>query len=121
MPTFTAPDGKVFTERKEYKKYLLTNFLSFKDVVNEAEPCIRRPGDVNGMDFTISNCTNSTLIIMDHTEQIQIDDVSHCSIFIGACSSSIFIRNCTECTFFVCCRQLRLREVKSCRLHVYSH
>lgn len=70
--------------------------------------------------FDIADCDGCTLVIMDVTEQIQIDDTKNCRIFIGACTSSLFIRNCTNCTFYTCCRQLRLRDCTNCQFYVYS-
>jgi len=43
-----------------------------------------------------------------------------CKVFVAACASSIFIRNCSNCTFYTCCRQLRLREVTNCTFYIYS-
>jgi len=41
-------------------------------------------------------------------------------IFIGACASSIFIRDCEGCTFYTVCRQLRLRTVTQSKFYIYS-
>ena len=38
----------------------------------------------------------------------------------GAGTSTIFIRNCTDCVFFTCCRQLRITECTNCQFYVYS-
>ena len=70
--------------------------------------------------FDIGDCENSTLVIMDNCEQVQIDMVKNCRIFVGACASSIFIRNCENCVFYTCCRQLRLRDVISSKFYIYS-
>lgn len=52
--------------------------------------------------------------------QVQIDQVTGSRVFIGACASSIFIRNCSNCTFYSACRQLRLRDVKDCKFYIYA-
>jgi hypothetical protein len=70
--------------------------------------------------FDIGDCSNSSLVVMDHTEQVQIDELKNCRVFIGACASSLFIRNCSNCTFYTCCRQLRLRDITDCNFYVYS-
>lgn len=98
----------------------MATFYSFKDKKNEPEPLIKKPGDIDGQMFDIGDCENSTLIIMDNCEQVQIDMVKNCRIFIGACASSIFIRNCENCVFYTCCRQLRLRDVISSTFYIYS-
>lgn len=98
----------------------MATFYSFKNVINAAEPKIKNPGSVDGQMFDIADCEGSTLVVMDHTEQVQIDQVNNCKVFIGACASSIFIRNCKNCTFYTCCRQLRLREVEDCVFYIFS-
>eukprot|EP01031_Cornospumella_fuschlensis_P038234 gene38234-46460_t len=117
---FKAPDGKEFSDRGEWRKYMYANFFSFKNKVDEAAPLIKSPGSVDGQIFDISDCKNSTLVVLDHTEQVQIDECHNCRIFIAACTSSIFIRNCSNCTFYTACRQLRLREVTQSVLYVFS-
>ena len=104
--TFKAPDGTVFQKKKEWRDYMMANYYSFKDKKNEN--LVKNPGDVDGQVFDIADCDNSTLVIMDVCEQVQIDNCNNCRIFIGACASSIFIRNCNNCVFYSACRQLRL-------------
>ena len=71
--------------------------------------------------FDIGDCENTTMIIMDHCEQTQIDHCKrNCRIFVGACASSIFIRNCEDCTFYVCTKQLRLRDCVRCKFYIMS-
>lgn len=99
---------------------MMATFYSFKNKVDEPEPLVKTPGIVDGQMFDIADCKNSTLVIMDHTEQIQIDQLTNCRVFVGACASSIFIRNCSNCVFYTCCRQLRLREVTESTFYIYS-
>jgi hypothetical protein len=70
--------------------------------------------------FDIGDCENTTMAIMDNCEQVQIDQLKNCRVFIGACASSIFIRNCENCVFYTACRQLRLREVTNSKFYIYS-
>jgi hypothetical protein len=116
----TAPDGKEFETRKEWREYIMRNFYGFKDKVDEPEPLFKMPGDIKGSVFDIGDCVNCTLGIMDHSEQVQIDECKGCKIFIPACASSIFIRNCENCVFYTACRQLRLREAVNCTFYILS-
>ena len=117
---FKAKDGKEFATRAEWRDYTMLTFYTFKDKNNEPEPLVKVPGDIEGQMFDIADCDGSTMVIMDQCEQVQIDKVKNCRIFIGACASSIFIRNCENCTFYTCCRQLRLREVVNSVFYIYS-
>jgi hypothetical protein len=70
--------------------------------------------------FAIENCENCTLVVCDQCDQIQVDNVKKCRIFLGASASSIFLRNCEDCVFYTCSQQLRLRDCVRCDLYVYS-
>ncbi len=115
---FKTPDGKEFTNKSEWRDYMMLTFYSFKNKTNET--CTKNPGDIDGQMFDIADCNNSTLIVMDACEQVQIDEVKNSRIFIGACASSIFIRNCSNCVFFTSCRQLRLRDDTNSIFFIYS-
>jgi hypothetical protein len=115
---FKTPDGKEFSSRAEWRDYMMATFYTFKNKNNET--CVKKPGDIDGQMFDIGDCTDSTLIIMDNCEQVQVDVVTNSRILVGACASSIFIRNCSNCVFYTCCRQLRLREVTNCTFYIYS-
>lgn len=119
-PKFKATDGKEFDTRAEWRDYMMATFYSFKNKKDVAEPLIKKPGEIAGQVFDIADCEGCTMVIMDNCEQVQIDNVKNSRIFIGACHSSIFIRNCTNCVFYTACRQLRLREVVDSKFYIYS-
>ncbi|KAJ1437457.1 tubulin binding cofactor C-domain-containing protein [Ochromonadaceae sp. CCMP2298] len=118
VKTFKAPDGKEFNTKSEWRDYMMTEYYSFKNKVNES--LIKLPGTIDGQGFDIADCENSTLVVLDHSEQVQVDALKNCKVWISACSSSIFIRECENCTFYTCCRQLRLRDVKNCVFYIFS-
>ena len=99
---------------------MMLTFYSFKNKKNEPEPLIKLPSSIDGQMFDIADCENSTLVVLDRTEQVQMDQLKNCRVFVGACESSMFIRNCDNCTFYTACRQLRLREVTNCTFYIYS-
>ena len=117
---FKTPDGKEFTKKSEWRDYMVSTFYSFKDKKNETEPLIKTPGSVEGQMFTIENCENCTMALCDHSEQVHVDNVKNCRVLIGACASSIFIRNCEDCIFYCCSQQLRLRDCVRCKFYVFS-
>jgi hypothetical protein len=117
---FKSPDGKEFTSKAEWRDYMMLTFYTFKNKHNEPQPLIKEPGSIGGQMFDIADCSNSTLVVLDQSEQVQIDQLENCRVFIAACASSIFIRNCTNCVFYTCCRQLRLREVTNTKFYIFS-
>jgi hypothetical protein len=116
---YKTPDGKEFTNKAEWRDYMMATFYSFKNVKGE-KPAPKMPGTIDGQMFDIADCEDAELVVMDHCEQVQIDEVKNSRVFVGACESSMFIRNCTGCTFYVACRQLRLREVTNCTFYCFS-
>jgi len=80
---------------------------------------MKKPGSVQGQPFVIDNCNDCTLLVLDHCAQAQIDNVSNSKIFIGASSDSVFVRNCSNCTFTVACGQLRTRDCQNCTFNLY--
>ena len=117
--TFKAPDGTEFATKTEFRDYMMSTYYSWKHKVDSGV-LVKSPGDVDGQVFEMSSCRNTTMVVMDKSEAVQIDNLTNCRVFIGCCVSSIFIRNCDSCIFYTCCRQLRLREVTKSTLYVYS-
>jgi hypothetical protein len=113
-------DGKEFESKAQYRDYMIATYYSFKNKSGgDGGNFVKNPGNISGQPFEISDCENSTLIVMDHTEQVQIDLLKSCKVFIGACSSSIFIRDCSNCIFYVCTRQLRFRDCHNCVVYSF--
>ena len=61
-------------------------YYSFHDVKNAQQPLIKPPGSIKGQMFDIINCENSELVVLDHCEQVHIDHVNNCRIFVGVFS-----------------------------------
>jgi len=84
------------------------------------ETLMKLPGSVKGQPFDISSCKGCRLLLLDHSDQVQIDDVSDSRVFIAASSESVFIRNCSSCTFTIACKQFRTRDCTNCIFYLYS-
>ena len=120
MPLFTAPDGKTFTSKPEYRDYMMENYFSVKNKKNEVDPIVKRPGEIDGQVFEIADCEKCTIVIMDLISQLNVDNIKDCKLFVGACSGSIFIRNCVNCIVYSCCQQLRLRDAVDSQFFTFS-
>jgi hypothetical protein len=68
VKTFKAPDGKEFNTKSEWRDYMMTEYYSFKNKANES--LIKLPGTIDGQGFDIADCENSTLVVLDHSEQV---------------------------------------------------
>lgn len=116
--TYTASDGTLFTDRGEYRKYEMEKRFTFRQIVNGKR--IKSIGEVEGQPFEIIDCNDSELLVLDYSDQVQIDECVNCKIFIGASSESVFVRNCCDCTITVACKQLRTRDCKRCTFYLFA-
>lgn len=99
---------------------MIETYYSVKNKIDEKHPIVKHPGTVNGQSFDIANCSGCRIVVLDHCEQVQIDNVQNCQIFIGASASTVYVRNCEECTIYSCSRQLRLRECFNSAFYAFT-
>lgn len=117
LTTFTASDGTVFNDLRKYRRYEMEKHFSFRNRINDK--LVKLPGSVQGQPIEISNLINCEAQVLDHCDQVQIDDVKDSKVFIGASSESIFTRNCKNCTFTIACKQFRARDCENCTFYLY--
>lgn len=75
---------------------------------------------MQGQPFDIADCSKCTLQVLDHCDQVQIDNVSDSKVFIAGSSESIFVRDCKNTVFTIACKQLRTRDCTNCTFYLYS-
>ena len=119
MGKYTASDGKEFDTKREWRKYEMLLMYTFKEKTDHTFD-IKKPGDVNGQQFDMMNLTKCEAVVADSTDMVQIDECIDCKVFLGASGESVFIRDCKGCTFYVACKQLRLRDCHDCKFSLYS-
>jgi protein XRP2 len=71
---------------------------------------IRQPGSIQGQQFIIEDCSNCDIFLLDHIAAVNIDNCTNVRIVIGACETSIFIRDCIDCVVIAATQQLRTRN-----------
>ena len=70
----------------------------------------RNPGSISGQQFNIEDCSNCDIFLLDHIAALNIDHCNNVRIVIGACETSIFIRDCNDCVLIAATQQLRTRN-----------
>jgi len=115
--TFTAPDGEVFDSEGKYKQYMYKNYYSFANRVGET--LVKRAGDIRGNSFDLADLKDCEVQLLD-TGQVFADNLENCTVYVGACNTDVFVRNCVNCTFTIACKQLRLRDSSYCQIYLYS-
>lgn len=94
-------------------------------IIDKMEDCfiVRKPGAFGGEKGTgvsIADLKRCTVFICDVTAQAQVDALEDCLVLIGPSSSSIFTRECKNCTFWIAAQQLRTRDCHNCTYYLYS-
>ncbi|CAD8200571.1 unnamed protein product [Paramecium octaurelia] len=84
------------------------------------EELIKYPGQLNGLDFVISNCEECTIYICDHAAQIFVDLSKNCKIFIGPVEGSIFVRKCENIEISAASSQFRVSNSNNIQCFVYT-
>jgi hypothetical protein len=104
-------------EEKTKKKKLDPKDFRFMNENNKV--LVKRPGQINGIDFRVCNVKKSTLLLLDWTSQVFVDQCEDCTIVIGPVEGAVFIRDCKNCVIHVMCRQFRTRNVTDCTFHLF--
>jgi hypothetical protein len=70
---YTASDGTVFEDNAAYRKYEFELSYTFRQKSGQK---LEKPrGSINGQPFDISDLDNCEVILLDHSEMVQIDKV----------------------------------------------
>ena len=115
---FTATDGTQFEDRSEWRRHEFRTRYTFKG--NKGETLSRKPGEIDGQPFNLEELEDCQVLLLDHSDQLQVDYLKRCKLFIGPSSESVFVRDCEDCTFTIACKQLRTRDCKNCTFYLYS-
>lgn len=71
-----------------------------------------------GYQVYIKNCDNSTVSVRATIGSARLENLTGCKVLLGPCCTSIYVENCTSCTFFIRCHQLRIHHAYSSSFYV---
>ncbi|XP_005093429.1 tubulin-specific chaperone C [Aplysia californica] len=81
---------------------------------------LRKEADeINKKDVALAGLTECTVLLCGAPSAIHINKLKNCKIFCGPVPGSIFIRECSNCTFVLACQQLRIHSTTES--HFYIH
>ncbi|GLE04457.1 hypothetical protein PINS_up013399 [Pythium insidiosum] len=115
---FVASDGTKFEDRNAWRRYEFETNYTFRN--KKSETLIKAPGKIAGQPFDLSDLDECEVLLLDQCDQVQVDNVTNSRLFIGPCSESVFVRNCSNCVITVACKQLRTRDCTNCTINLYS-
>ncbi|KAJ8331304.1 Protein Xrp2 [Batrachochytrium dendrobatidis] len=84
--------------------------------------CTKLPNTIpKNVPFTIEDCKNAALFVMDISAQVTIDCCENTFILIAPCEGSVFIRDCHHCVIVAAAQQIRLKGCTDIKLSLYTH
>ncbi len=105
-----------FASEKELRAWLLGHVTVEKQT---GATVVRAPGTLCGAQFIIADCEDCDICLLDNTSTVSVDRCKGCRILVGPCDSSVFIRDCRDCTFAVATRQLRTRDCRDIDMRLF--
>lgn len=107
------PSDQLMTNKGDKNKFGRIEGLSIEDfscVNQQGVSFIKHSGEIMGQQFIVECCDSSNIFLLDHIASITIDSCKSCFIVTGPVSSSLFLRDCKNCTLITVCQQIRLRN-----------
>ena len=80
-----------------------------------------REGEVRGQSCELSELRECTVLVLDWSAQVTLDDCHDCQVLSGPVDGSLFVRNSSKLRVTAACRQLRLRDCADCTLSLFAH
>lgn len=66
----------------------------------------------------INECEDCLISTQSPIGSVRIENTNNCTIVLGPCSTSNYFENCSGCTVFLICHQLRIHNCTNCQFHV---
>eukprot|EP00931_Biecheleriopsis_adriatica_P078351 TRINITY_DN517_c0_g1_i6.p1 TRINITY_DN517_c0_g1~~TRINITY_DN517_c0_g1_i6.p1 ORF type:complete len:2392 (-),score=709.48 TRINITY_DN517_c0_g1_i6:39-7214(-) len=84
---------------------------------------IRKSGSISSHSLQVvqlEELDDCEVYICDKTSQAFIDVCKRSVVLVGPCETSVFVRDCEDCVFWIAAQQLRTRDCKNCTFFLYS-
>jgi hypothetical protein len=89
------------------------NAVNLKDYIIENienGEVLKMPGSVNGQQFVIQNCKNTSIYVFDHANTVTVDDCINCKIILAAVKGRYVVNShICFCIFFNSCEVSKLQ------------
>jgi len=96
------------------------NLNPYTILQRQGEVIFRKPGSLSGQQLNLDGLESCEVYICDTSASIFVDFCRDSSILIGPCESSVFVRDCEDCTFWLAAQQLRTNNCKRCTFFLYT-
>merc|ERR1712070_1174209 len=93
---------------------------SYRITKRQHETILRKPGSIGGEQVAIEDLEACEVHVLDHVGACFVDSCTTSQVIVGPSGASVFVRDCYDCTFFLCTQQLRTRRCERCTFFLYS-
>ncbi|XP_074660584.1 tubulin-specific chaperone C-like [Tubulanus polymorphus] len=75
--------------------------------------------EINNKDVALSNLSDCTIKLTGAPSAMHVNKLKDCVVLCGPISGSIFIDNCSNCSFVVACQQLRIHSTTDSKFYIH--
>ncbi|XP_071540475.1 tubulin-specific chaperone C-like [Panulirus ornatus] len=93
------------------------HFFGFKDMANQT--LTKSPSELENRQLNLQNLLDCKILALGNPSTLQVDSLQNCTIIVGPTSRSVFIKDCTDCTFVVACQQVRIHDTKDTQFYLH--
>jgi hypothetical protein len=113
---------KTFNKQSTYNTPAVEKKINTKAIIENVikGSIIRSISEINGDAIKIEKCIDSTIIIMDYSAQVQINECKNCTFFIAPCKGSIYINKSDNIKIICASSQFRCRDVRNSKISLFS-
>jgi len=86
----------------------------------QKEVIVRKPGSISGEQVNLMKLEDCEVYVCDKTAQVFADYCKRSLVLLGPCESSVFVRDCEDCIFWVAAQQLRTSDCHRCTFYLYT-
>jgi hypothetical protein len=76
----------------------------------------KKPGELAGGDFTVSDVQEARILLMDHVGDVLISNVSSADVLVGPAAGCVRLKDCSKCNIVVACREVKVAACSHVRL-----
>jgi hypothetical protein len=92
------------------------NFVGLKELKDQKITVSRE--EFFDKDYQLLNLTNSDISIPSTLSTIYLNNLDNCVVRVGPVKTSVFVSDCKDSRFSLCCQQLRIHSSKGCEFFV---
>jgi tubulin-specific chaperone C len=91
-----------------------------KDTVDMLSSELLKSCGRNGLNvqLLLRDCEGLQLSAPSLLGSVRLEGIRNSFVFLGPCCTSVYLENCTDCTVFIACHQLRIHTSHRCNLYV---